>query len=97
MKPQDSENVTWVFKTMLEVGISFPEVLIIYERLVQPFFKLVVYINNNMIYFSSRLWIKYINRSGAAGGDCHTAKVIMFMIDSLAKQELDIRTTFLNR
>lgn len=31
MKPDDTENVTWAFQTMLEVGVSFSDLLTIYE------------------------------------------------------------------
>jgi len=75
MKPQDTENVAWVFRTMLEVGITFPDVLNIYER----------------------LWRRLVSRDGTSSGDIQIAKVIMCMIDSLSKQELDVRTSFMTR
>jgi len=33
MKPQDTEDVGWVFTIMIEVGVTFWDVLMIYERL----------------------------------------------------------------
>ncbi len=32
MKPQDTDDIGWVFTIMVEVGITFSDVLFIYEK-----------------------------------------------------------------
>ncbi|CAL8074629.1 unnamed protein product [Orchesella dallaii] len=69
MKPQDTEDVGWVFTIMMEVEVTFSDLLVIYEK----------------------LWKRLNMRENTSSDELQIAKVIIFMVDQFARNEVDLR------
>ncbi|ODN01638.1 hypothetical protein Ocin01_05049, partial [Orchesella cincta] len=69
MKPQDTDDVGWVFTIMMEVEATFSDLLVIYEK----------------------LWKRLNMRENTSSEEIQIAKVIIYMVDQFARNEVDLR------